>query len=113
MRVTVDPKLKAYWYQRLKESGFKDIERESGRLRDEVDERTIKRALQDKERREAYYAACAQFLFTFDFTCERARKVWELHSDGLSVRAIAREMDMKRPTVHVWIKRFRKLAGIR
>jgi len=54
----------------------------------------------------AYYSMCETFLQKYTFESERSRLIWEYHSNGLSVREIAKvlsEVDAEKiPHIKVW-----------
>jgi len=84
-------KLKKLWYQKLRESGFKDIERKDGtvgRGAPRVDNLNDvqKQAIQD------YYSMCRNFLEEHTFDNEVERFIWSLHSEGTSVRDISNQL---------------------
>ena len=85
--------LKAYWYRKLKASGFEDAETPHGVLKDWPAHR-IKRDYTPEKfvDKQEYYRLAGQFLFEHSFPNEHERKVWELHAHGLSARDIAFEL---------------------
>lgn len=88
------------WYQKLKESGFKDAERI---LKDypepvlnywdstyfstsgAINPRTF------HEKQEYYYQA-NQFLNTYQFKSQTDHHIWRLHSEGMGLRTISKEL---------------------
>lgn len=88
-------RLQERWYQKLAESGFKDIEkngllrvyhdssdRDGGRLLDPI----------KNEARRAYYDMASEFLYTHKFKDELERGIWEMHSQGNSVNQIKAQL---------------------
>lgn len=81
-------KLKAEWYSKLKDSGFKDIEKKSGQLTRGAP-RLDDRAQVQVEAIESYYRMARIFLIEYKFEDEIQKTVWELHSEGVSTRDIS------------------------
>lgn len=83
------------WDQRLKESGFQDIEdRDSPREMLKSWHSTLFIHRYDKERfsaRQQYFELATQFLNAHEFNSDLEREVWFLHSEGKSLREIANE----------------------
>lgn len=78
------------WYKKLKDSGFKDIEYAGGGIK-----ASYSRAYGDKntvvrEAREEYYYMAYHFLHSHAFKSELEKVIWEYHTNGLSVREIAK-----------------------
>jgi hypothetical protein len=86
-------KLKAHWYNKLKESGFKDIETRSGT----TGRKNQKEGLPNIEHRvplqieiiDQYYSMASSFAHDHNFETELEKTIWIYHSEGLSVREIA------------------------
>ncbi len=84
-------KLHAEWNKKLKDSGFIDAEDTSGQLKAYHGSRLFSRSLPnvDMASKEEYYRIAAQFLYEYkDFT-DITRLIWELHSQGHTIRDIA------------------------
>lgn len=82
--------LKAYWYQKLKDSGFKDAENSRGFLKDRhVDKFAKDHTKQEYEEKENYFRYAGQLLHDYEFPNSFEKRVWELHCTGLSLREIA------------------------
>ena len=113
-------KLEDKWEEKLKKSGFEDIERPLKRkdgLRSgppgskSPDGRMLinfvasKSAVdQDQEHEQCeqskeYYRVAGQFLWEHKFTSETERVAWQLHAEGLSILDIMAELAKKRRTV--------------
>ena len=126
-------KLEREWYQRLKNSGFRDIEdtnweSPSHRLLREWHSTLFCRAekVAAKESREAYQAQIDYLLNHENFleicalvtqfksnrgknvTAEQAARVWELHADGMTEYEIGRLLGINRNTIHSLLVRFTK-----
>lgn len=76
-------RLKDEWYAKARATGFSDIESPSGDIaRRSVPETRLSEV--------AELAAARDFLFTYTFADAFERRVWELHAEGASNRAIQR-----------------------
>lgn len=89
-------KLQKQWYEKLAKEGFEDIEQTDGNLK--VWTSHIHRSLQSlanptlREAKETYYRLASQFLHEFVFPDQKTKKIWQMHSDGISYRHIAKEL---------------------
>lgn len=86
-------KLTAKWYKKLERTGFEDIE-------DVNSPREFLKAAHDTrfkinfdsstfEERQRYFQLASQLVFTYPFKNPKEKKVWKLHSEGMSERVIA------------------------
>ena len=90
--------LKSFWYKKLEESGFKDLENDEGVIAwrkgqtssDFIHNILSRRgcALQVKE----HYRFASHYLHKANFKSELERQVWELYCEGLSSRKIVSEL---------------------
>lgn len=95
------------WYKKLKDSGFNDIEQENGLLKDysnrfyrsqfkEDSGDSLENKIQSKtlinEAKEEYYRLAGQFLHEHNFNSLVDRHIWKSHSEGLSSRAISKNL---------------------
>lgn len=103
-------RLQAEWYQRLKDSGFEDSEA-NGRL-NEVDPRTVRHALATRLEREAYNDWAWGVYWSFEFSCEAEKLMWEQHAMGLSMSEIGKLTDTPTATVKWKIKQVRIKAKL-
>lgn len=93
-------KLTEIWYQKLKESGFKDIEQldKSNEYRLKEWDSCYFHLRNDPDifdiKREYYYQA-NQFLHSYSFKSETDRHAWQLHSEGVGFREIAKSLRSK------------------
>lgn len=82
------------WDQKLRESGFIDIEdRDSPREMLKSWHSTLFIHRFDQERfsaRQQYFELVTQFLHSYEFDSELEREIWFLHSEGKSLREIAK-----------------------
>lgn len=106
-------KLKKEWYQKLRDSGFTDIEdcdseRELLIRWDSV--YIINRYTPDSYRAiRHYFVLASQLLHEYDFENEFERKVWSLHADGFSIREIAKIAETKTGKVYKVVKGLRAI----
>ena len=107
--------LRAEWYGRLAESGFEDVERPNGRLLHEGKLRHARRRSREQIEAAAAYAELAADLLhdmAFHFPSEVARVIWEFHTAGWTVRAIASATGVHRSSVQRCIDRCRRAARV-
>jgi len=87
-------KLKNSWYEKLKKSGFEDIEYKDGSLKSSAFRRQ-----RDKNKHytqiqidavQAYYRMAFHFLHEYEFESEFDRIVWEYHTNGIGTRSISK-----------------------
>lgn len=98
-------KLQEKWYGKLKRSGFEDIERSDESLKkwslmfvtDDSTEIT-------REAKTEYYRAAGHFLHDHQFDSTTEKRIWELHSSGLSIRNIVKMLTKE----NKWFLRGRK-----
>lgn len=86
--------LDAEWKQKLKDDGFKDIERDDDRLQDWS--AAFARHPEYNQSKEEYYRLAGQFLHEYRFQGPQAafnRQIWELHANGTSIREIVKILD--------------------
>lgn len=97
-------KLQTEWYRKLEKSGFEDIEtHQNGKDFLKVWHSAYfqtKYSPASFEFKREYYRAAALFLQRHVFETEREKKIWERHSEGWSLRRIAREFRTKVCRVH-------------
>lgn len=90
--------LKEFWYQKLKEEGFKDIEDVNSKHEFLIDWHSIhfqfKFTPQEFLERQRYFQMSREFLITHKFKNKRDKIIWALHSEGHSIREIANLIDM-------------------
>lgn len=112
-------KLKKEWDQKLKESGFEDIEFDENHLRKHDDymfrNRLAKYGPTFFEAKQQYYRLAGQFLENHKFEDSDEKLIWQLHSDGVSGRDIVKELKKRgispsyREHVDKVIHKFREL----
>lgn len=112
--------LKAYWDQRLKESGFKDIEIEINgeRLLEKSANPHLKTAAVISDSKIAYYRAVSRKTSIHEFASELERQIMIAYSEGVSQAEIKRRMEdigikMHRETLYEMIYQYLGLWGIK
>ncbi len=84
------------WKDKLREEGFRDIERDEDSLQDWS--AAFTRHPEWNASKEEYYRLAGQFLYEYRFRGPNAawtRKIWELHAQGTSIRDIVKILDPK------------------
>lgn len=85
-------KLQKQWYKKLEKNGFEDIEYAGGnsmksgaqtRFSDPVQSNTVTRV----ESKTDYYRIAGFFLYDYTFQDVYDKRVWELHAEGVTIRA--------------------------
>ncbi len=80
-------RLQAIWYDKLKQSGFNDVEYHDG-TRERGTPNLKNRAPVQIEAIEAYYTMARHFLIEHTFEREIDKTIWAYYSEGLSYRDI-------------------------
>ncbi len=95
-------KLKSEWDKKLVDSGFKDIEDSSGRIKNLVSSRYIAGQNNGKQLdaivldysiKEQYYRMASSFLYDHQWGAHLDKLLWWYHSEGLSIADINDIMD--------------------
>lgn len=106
------PTLEAIWYEKLKQSGFDDIEDLSTSHRRLKSWDSFKCQNIDPNRIEVvklYFEKATDLLNENNFENWEYREIWKLHCDGLSEREIAVQFPKyPKSTVHWVIRKIRK-----
>jgi hypothetical protein len=94
--------LEKKWYSKLSKKGFKDIERtdrvgkENQRLKTDVMENIMHFYTVDQFNiKQEYYRTAGLFLHEHKFKSAKEKKIWALHSEGLSIRDIIKLLKSK------------------
>lgn len=103
-------KLQQKWYRKLARSGFKDIEsplKPGQPLKhwDSVDFQ-LDHTKESFLERQRYYELAGQLLHDFHFKNKVDKKIWEMHSNGVSLTIISEKVKLHRNTVHRIIKKY-------
>lgn len=107
-------KLKERWYKKLSDSGFEDVEYDENHLREYDSSITRRYDVHRIGPKAEYYRLAGQFFFDHKFENAREKAIWELHSEGLSVTAIAQKLKHKgfkavtKTPVHVTVQKLAK-----
>jgi hypothetical protein len=82
------------WYKKLKKSGFDDIEQDEFYLKKWSNRFENLAASNDPEHwfkpKQDYYYYATQFANTYKFKSNKEKLIWEYHSNGISMREIAK-----------------------
>jgi hypothetical protein len=104
------------WYKKLEDQGFDDIEYRDGSLRHAKGARSVTWERDDlKQLVQDYYCMAYHFLNDYQFDTELDKIIWEYHTNGISVRNIAKLLNEAKVCQtdrnHVW-KTIKKLEVI-
>lgn len=85
--------LKKKWEDKLKKSGFIDIEQPDGNLKtwDSLNFQKNYNSITSEAKQE-YYRMAGHFLYENEWDTKEERLVWSLHSQGVSIRHIVIEL---------------------
>jgi hypothetical protein len=86
-------KLQEKWYKKLKSDGFEDIEQDEEHLT--VWHTHLFNQNYDDvkfQAKEDYYRAAGHFLHDYPFKNKKERLIWQLHSEGISIRHIVKKL---------------------
>lgn len=82
-------KLRAIWYQKLKDEGYNDIESDEDHLKTWSTKFASKKSQADWQAKATYYSMASNFLNDYPFENDLERIIWEYHANAISVRDIA------------------------
>lgn len=117
-------KLKKEWYKKLKDRGFVDIEYfdnkmepkdlllGSSKFRQEQTTQTVEQEEEANllyEGTYEYYARARALLHNITFIKEKDKIVWEMFSEGESLRKIGKQVGFSHPKVMSIIEKYKKL----
>lgn len=106
-------RLKKDWYKKLSDEGFDDIELPSGFVVPAFSHKTHKKDV-NYEAQAEYYDQCLSYLHYGKFTKKMDKEVWELHCDGVTVRATAKKLGLSQSSVFRRIEKHRKrMKGVK
>jgi hypothetical protein len=89
--------LQKKWYEKLKESGFDDIEFGEKQELLKCWESSHFYMTQDQfDNKREYYHLASQFLFFYKFESKLDRIIWKFHAHGFTYRKIARRLNAVR-----------------
>jgi len=116
------------WDEKLKQSGFKDIEdRKTGGIKLWSGSVTLKdtnsepystknygyTSLVWKESQAEYYRVAGQCLHEAEFKSLQHKLMWQLHAEGLSVSEISKELSISYKKVRYAIEQMQKEFGLK
>lgn len=91
--------LKSQWYGKLAKEGFVDIEDDRERIKKRHGSKFAEKRLYNETRHEAhveYYQLAGKFLNDYEFETKKDKAIWQLHSEGVYIRAIVVALKKKR-----------------
>lgn len=100
--------LRAAWYAKLSNAGFKDIEKDERRLKKPAKEINTIYASKIIPSTLEYYSMAGKFFYDFKFKSALDKKIWKMHAEGLSIREIEARIPKKRNAIHQIVKRLAK-----
>lgn len=96
--------LQAKWYKRLADSGFQDIEQANSpdEMLKRWDSHYFRRSIkgQQFESTQEYYYRATQWLEEYAFKNKTHKNIWTLHTEGVSLRGIARKLKQNYNSVY-------------
>jgi len=108
-------RLNLKWKKKLAESGFTDIEDENGKILDKFDKTAYKMGRDNINFRtdffdsiRDYYLWASRMLQIGSFKTPRHKKIWELHSNGISSRKISKEVLIDQSLICKEIKKMKQ-----
>lgn len=94
-------KLQAEWY---KEAGY-EVETSERTINDSHGRYYYTEYGHEKfSANQRYYELAGQFLHDYKFKDEKHKKIWILHSEGVTIRQIAKTLEISKTVVHRTIK---------
>lgn len=99
--------LNKHWQEKLKKTGFEDIEQEDGRLKI-WSANFLSNHFSDTTYRakETYYRLASQFLHEYRFKNKKEKSIWEEHCSGKGRREICKLLNLKEFYVRKTLERF-------
>lgn len=97
-------KLQETWDNKLKRSGFQDIEQRDGHLKTWSTQFVLDHSDSQIEAKQEYYRAAGHFLHEYKFTHPAERRIWELHCAGISKVATVAILESEK----LWFKKRKK-----
>jgi hypothetical protein len=113
-------KLQDHWYEKLRASGFEDVESKKTGIYSgnaplsQPFKACIPFTRLQLQSRKSYYDWAHHVLEIYSFRNNTQRKIWEAHTEGLSIRAIAQKVARyQKSWVHVIIQRMKVILRLR
>jgi hypothetical protein len=91
-------RLTKFWYEKLRSTGFQDIEQTDGNLKSWECHVWAKRSQSTLDAKQQYFSRARELLEAYRFDNPTHKRIWELHCDGLSSRQIASQIGHMEPT---------------
>lgn len=112
-------RLKARWYKKLEKAGFEDLEyakHEYGAIKPDIsgthpDGNPASLKLQIMETTQNYFEWAMRMLNEANFKNRKHKRIWQLHSEGLSTRDIGAKVGLEWSWIAREIKYIRKYLG--
>ena len=107
--------LRRQWYDKIKKTGFRDIENERGELIDHRGSLDILRLVSSTDVFEAtrdYFLWASHQLQNARFESPTDRQIWALHADGKTSREIEEVVDYSQSQICVKIKKIRQYLQV-
>lgn len=82
--------LQKIWYDKLRKSGFEDIEQDETKLKTWSTELARDRRTVSFRSKELYYYKANHFLHDYEFESNIEKVIWEYHSNNVSFRDISK-----------------------
>lgn len=101
--------LKKTWYSKLKKSGFKDIEADSGGLHTWSSSKFKDHNETTFFAKQDFYFMAGRFYHDHKFKSVKEKNIWKRYADGASMREIAKHYDMNKTAVMKLIKELTNL----
>jgi hypothetical protein len=93
--------LQKKWYKKLADEGYKDIEQADGLLKSWNFGRKDHIDLGVRAIRAEYYRLAGQFCYVHKFKSSLEKAIWQMHSEGISIRRISRALWPKNPDIYL------------
>jgi hypothetical protein len=89
--------LQRYWYARLKQDGFKDIEilQDNGEFYPLLNGTSVPKRLSEGDTVRQFYVLAGRFCQTYSFKTKTQARIWTLYCEGKPYRAIASQLRTK------------------
>lgn len=102
-------RVNAEWRQKLKSSGFKDIEKANGDYTKEIKRKDEFTTSMNAN----YWTMATNYLHNGQFDSEDERTIWEMHCEGASLNTIAKHLGTSNWMPRVVIAKIKNKAGLK
>jgi len=111
-------KLQEKWYKKLKDKGFDDIETSDGRLKKWASSHIKRQILENGldvtlsliNAKTEYFRAAESFLYDHKFSSSYEKRIWKMHTEGKTIRGIAKVLDVSSWEIFQVIKGLKNLC---